>query len=91
MKPEKKKKKKKDIHNKSPHILQPISNKVTMKHKNKSRQCSIKKFARLHNRTKKSQPISRAKENSKSLADRCKKFIYNYSDYNITPIRIVRY
>ena len=79
----------KHIHDKSPHILQLISNKVTMKHNNKSKKHQVKKFARLHNRTKKSKPISRAKDNIKSLADSCKKFIYNYSDYNITPIPIV--
>ena len=60
-----------------------------MKHCNKSKIQKAKKFTRDHNRTKKSQPISRAKDSIKSLADRCKKCIYNYSDYNITPIQIV--
>ena len=60
-----------------------------MKHNNRNTKKLGKQHARYKTRTKISQPISKAKDNIKSLADRCKKFIYNYSDYNITPIQIV--
>ena len=62
-----------------------------MKHSTKNNsKTKDKRKTRILTRSKnKSQPISKAKQNINALADRCKHFIYNYSDYQLSSIQIV--